>query len=404
MSLLADSSFGLGETRITAMGRWRQAVELALSDEEIAKLTAISRSRMERGSRVVRARMLLAYRENPSFFAVGRAVGVHHQTVERCVERALAYGPLAALDDRPRPGKEPTITPDAKAWLVSLACDKAKDHGYPHELWTTRLLADHARKRGPAAGHGCLAHLVQGTVCKILGREEIKPHKVRYYLENRDTEFERKMAEVLCVYREVEVLKKARAKSNKGKSNRQGKSVAIISCDEKPGIQAIATTAPDLPPEPGIHPTFARDHEYKRHGTLSLLAGIDLLTGKLHALVRDRHRSREFIEFLKLLDAEYPAGTAIKLILDNHSAHISKETKAWLDTRPSGRFEFTFTPTHGSWLNLIEGFFAKLTRSVLRHIRVTSKLELKKRIMAGIRHINRRPVIHTWSYKLAEAA
>ena len=180
------------------MGRWRQAVELALSDEEIAKLTAISRSRTERASRVVRARMLLAYRENPSFFAVGRAVGVHHQTVERCVERALAYGPLAALDDRPRPGKEPTITPEAKAWLVSLACDKAKDHGYPHELWTTRLLADHARKRGPAAGHGCLVHLVQGTVCKILGNEEIKPHKVRYYLENRDAEFERKMAEVLC--------------------------------------------------------------------------------------------------------------------------------------------------------------------------------------------------------------
>ena len=386
------------------MGGWRHAVEMALSDEEIAKLTAISRSRTERGSRGVRARMLLAYRENPSFFAVGRAVGVHHQTVERCVERALAYGPLAALDDRPRPGREPTITPDAKAWLVSLACDKAKDHGYPHELWTTRLLADHARKQGPAAGHGCLAHLVQGTVCKILGHEEIKPHKVRYYLENRDAEFERKMAEVLCVYREVEVLKKARAKSNKGKSNRQGKSVAIISCDEKPGIQAIATTAPDLPPEPGTHSTFARDHEYKRHGTLSLLAGIDLLTGKVHALVRDRHRSREFIEFLKLLDAEYPAGTTIKLILDNHSAHISKETKAWLDTRPSRRFQFTFTPTHGSWLNLIEGFFSKLTRSVLRHIRVTSKLELKERIMAGIHNINRRPVIHTWSYKLAEAA
>ena len=222
--------------------------------------------------------------------------------------------------------------------------------------------------------------------------------KVRYYLENRDAEFERKMAEVLCVYREVEVLKKACAKSDRGKP------VAIVSCDEKPGIQAIATTAPDLPPEPGIHPTFARDHEYKRHGTLSLLAGIDLLTGKVHALVKDRHRSREFIEFLKLLDAAYPAGTAIKLILDNHSAHISKETKAWLATRPAGRFELTFTPTHGSWLNLIEGFFSKLTRSVLRHIRVASKLELKQRIMAGIRDINRRPVIHTWSYKLAEAA
>lgn len=141
----------------TAMGGWRQAIELALSDEDISKLTAISRSRTERGSRVTRAKMLLAYRENPSFFAVGRAVGVHHQTVERCVERALAHGPLSALDDRPRPGKEPTITPEARAWLVSLACDKAKDHGYPHELWTTRLLADHARKQGPAAGHQCLA-------------------------------------------------------------------------------------------------------------------------------------------------------------------------------------------------------------------------------------------------------
>jgi transposase len=381
------------------MARWRQAVELAMSDEEIGTLTALSRSRTEPASRVSRAEMLLAYRENPSFFAVGQRLGVHHQTVQRCVERALAHGPLAALDDRPRPGKEPTITPEAKAWLVSLACDKAKEHGHPHELWTTRLLARHAREHGPAAGHECLANLVQGTVCKILGKAEIKPHKVRYYLENRDAEFEQKMAEVLCVYREVEVLKKAAAEPKKSE-----KPVAIVSCDEKPGIQAIATTAPDLPPEPGVHATFARDHEYKRHGTLSLLAGIDLLTGKVHALVRDRHRSREFIEFLGLLDAAYPTSTAIKLILDNHSAHMSRETKAWLATRPVGRFEFTFTPKHGSWLNLIEGFFSKFARSVLRHIRVTSKHELKERIMAGIDDVNRRPVIHTWSYKLAEAA
>src|SRR5256714_11476409 len=169
-------------------------------------------------------------------------------------------------------------------------------------------------------------------------------------------------------------------------------------------MQAIASTSPDLPPKPGTHPSFARDHEYKRHGTVSLLAGIDLLTGKVHALVKDLHRSREFIEFLKLLDTAYPAQTAIKLILDNHSAHISKETKAWLATRPVGRFEFTFTPTHGSWLNLIEGFFSKFARSVLRHIRVSSKHELKERIMAAIHDVNRHPVIHTWSYKLAEAA
>ncbi len=381
------------------MARRRQAIELGMSAEEIGTLTALSRSRTEPASRVSRAAMLLAYRETPSFFAVARKLGVHHQTVQRCVERALAYGPLAALDDRPRPGKEPTITPEAKAWLVSLACDKAREHGYPHELWTTRLLARHAREYGPGAGHECLARLVQGTVCKILGQEEIKPHKVRYYLERRDAEFEQKMAQVLCVYREVQILKKAAAKSNKS-----GKPVAIVCYDEKPGIQAIATTAPDLPPVPGAYATFARDYEYKRHGTLSLLAGIDLLTGKVHALVKERHRSREFIEFLKLLDAAYPANTAIKLILDNHSAHISKETKAWLAAQPAGRFEFTFTPKHGSWLNLVEGFFSKFARSVLRHIRVASKHELKQRIMAGIEDVNRYPVIHTWSYKLAEAA
>src|SRR6202171_1259760 len=250
------------------MAGWRQAVEVAMTDEEVARLMAISRSRPEPASRVGRAQMLLAYREKPSFFAVGQRLGVHHQTVQRCIERALAYGPLMALDDRPRPGKEPTITPEAKAWLVSLACHKAKDHGYPHELWTTRLLARHAREHGPAAGHGCLANLVQGTVCKILGQEEIKPHKVRYYLENRDAEFEQKMAEVLCVYREVQVLKKAAAKPRK-----PSKPVAIVSYDEKPGIQAIATTAPDLPPKPGIHATFARDHEYKRHGARSCPIG-----------------------------------------------------------------------------------------------------------------------------------
>ena len=240
-------------------------------------------------------------------------------------------------------------------------------------------------------------------MCKILGQEEIKPHKVRYHLERRDADFEQKMAEVLCVYREVQILKKAAAKAKK-KSKKPRKPVAIVSYDEKPGIQAIATTSPDLPPVPGTYATFSRDHEYKRHGTLSLLAGIDLLTGKVHALVKDRHRSREFIEFLKLLNAAYPADTAIKLILDNHSAHISKETKAWLAAQPAGRFAFTFTPKHGSWLNLIEGFFSKFARSVLRHIRVRSKQELKERIMLGIKDVNRYPVIHTWSYKLADAA
>jgi transposase len=373
----------------------RRVVELVFSDENVAELTRIARSRTEPASRVERARMLLAYRESPSFYAVGRAIGVTHQTVERCTRRAQTLGVMAALDDSPRPGREPVITEEARTFVVDLACRKAKDLGYPHELWTTRLLAGHIREHGPKAGHACLSTLVQGTLCKILAAQEVKPHKMRYYLERRDPEFEAKMAEVLCVYREVELLKQ---------SGGEAPAVAIVSYDEKPGVQATGTTAPDLPPVPRRRPRFSRDHEYVRRGTLSLLAGVDLVTGIVHASVEERHRSREFVAFLQKLDAAYPPETAIKLLLDNHSAHVSKETKAWLAAQPEGRFTFVFTPKHGSWLNLVEGFFSKLARSVLRHIRVASKQELKERILAAIRDINRDPVVHTWTYRLNEAA
>jgi transposase len=376
----------------------RRVVEVAISDREAAELERLSRSRTEPASRVERARMLLAYRETPSFYAVGRAIGVRRQTVERCLRRAERFGVLTALDDSPRPGREPVITDEARTFIVDLACRKAKDFGYPHELWTTRLLARHIREHGPAAGHACLATLAQGTLCKILARQDVKPHKVRYYLERRDPDFAARMAEVLCVYREVALLKQSAGKPG------EAPAVAIVSYDEKPGLQAIATTASDLPPAPSRHRCVGRDHEYVRHGTLSLLAGIDLLTGEVHASVEERHRSREFVAFLKKLDAAYPPATAIKIILDNHSAHVSRETRAWLDEQPEGRFTFVFTPKHGSWLNLVEGFFSKLARSVLRHIRVASKQELKDRIVAAIDGVNRDPVVHTWTYKLNEAA
>jgi transposase len=377
----------------------RRVVEVAISEEEASELERLARSRTEPASRVERARMLLAYRETPSFYAVGRAIGVTHQTVERCLRRAERLGVMAALDDSPRPGREPVITDAARTFVVDLACRKAKDLGYPHELWTTRLLAKHIREHGPAAGHACLTKLAQGTLCKILAAHEVKPHKVRYYLERRDPEFDAKMAEVLCVYREVALLRQA-AVAGEG----EPPGVAIVSYDEKPGLQAIGTTAPDLPPAPSRHPYVARDHEYVRRGTLSLLAGIDLLTGVVHASVEERHRSREFVAFLQKLDAAYPPATAIKLILDNHSAHVSKETRAWLAAQPEGRFAFVFTPKHGSWLNLVEGFFSKMARSVLRHIRVASKQELKNRILAAIDDLNRDPVVHTWTYKINEAA
>jgi transposase len=397
----------LSGKQVDAMAATRKVVELPIGERELAKLQSIARSRTESSSRVVRARIVLHYRDDPSCYAVGRAVGVTHQTVQRCLARASRFGVMAALDDSPRPGKEPAITVPARAWLVSLACQKAKEVGYPHELWTTRLLARHSREHGPAAGHASLARIAQGTVCKLLAEQELKPHKVRYYLERRDPEFEARMSDVVCVYQEVAIWRAVEANAAEGVSEAAAAAVeqttpnvAFVSYDEKPGIQAISNTAPDLPPVAGKHDCVARDHEYKRHGTLSLLAGIDLLTGQVHACVEDRHRSREFIGFLKRLDAAYSADTAIKVILDNHSAHVSKETKKWLAAQREGRFSFVFTPKHGSWLNLVEGFFSKMARSVLRHIRVASKAELKQRIMAYLDDLNRQPVVHTWSYKI----
>ena len=176
-------------------------------------------------------------------------------------------------------------------FVLDLACRKAKDLGYPHEVWTTRLLAEHVRERAPAVGYACLAHLAQGTLCKILAAQEVKPHKIRGYLERRDPDFDEKMAEVLSVYREVEQLKQATKRQN----GEPPAAVAIISYDEKPGIQALANRSADLLPVPMRHPTFARDHEYRRMGTLSLLARIDLVTSVVHASVEKRHRSREFV-------------------------------------------------------------------------------------------------------------
>ena len=158
-------------------------------------------------------------------------------------------------------------------------------------------------------------------------------------------------------------------------------------------MQAIENAALDPPPVPGKHSAVGRDHEYIRHGTLSLLAGIDLLSGEVLGLVRKRHRSAEFIEFLKLADAHYPAGARIRLVLDNHSAHISKQTRAFLGTLPN-RFAFTFTPKHGSWLNLIESFFGKMAKTLLRGIRVASADELKTRIELYLKEVNETPVVH----------
>ena len=364
---------------------------LRLSPGEVEMLTALSQSRTEAAGRVLRASILLRYDAGDTVSEIARSLRTNRPRVERCVSKALELGVAQALADLPGRGRRPAMTPESRAWVVSLACQKPKDLGYAQELWTTRLLAQHIRKQCTAAGHPSLSRLGRGTVSKILSANQVRPHRIQYYLERRDPEFDAKMVQVLHVYKEVEIWRQ--------KGAPPPDLVAVLSYDEKPGIQAIQNTAPDLPPIPGKHVAIGRDHEYIRHGTLSLLAGIDLLSGEVLGLVRERHRSTEFIEFLQLADAHYPAGARIRIVLDNHSAHISRQTRSFLATLPN-RFEFTFTPKHGSWLNLIESFFAKMAKTLLHGIRVASADELKARIDLYLKEVNEAPVVLPWKYKL----
>jgi len=367
---------------------------LVLTSESREELTRISQSRTEAASKVQRSKILLLYSDGVRISEITEKHGGSRPLVERCIDKALAFGPIQALKDLPRPGHPTKITDDAKAWVLSIACQKPTELGYASETWTYSLLIKHIRKYCQEMEYSCLAKIGNGRLHTILSKNNIKPHKISYYLERKDPEFDEKMANVLCVYKDVEIL---------NANTTETRTSVTISYDEKPGIQAIKNIAAELMPVPNRFSTKSRDYEYKRLGTVSLLAGIDLHTGKVIPLVKDRHRSREFTEFLGKVDDSYPKEWKIRIILDNHSAHISKETQAYLLKKP-GRFEFIFTPKHGSWLNLIEVFFSKITRSFLRYIRVQSKAELVERIYQGIEEINQEPVVFRWQYKMDEVA
>ena len=370
----------------------RPPLNLLAGEKE--RLEELRRSRSAEKRQVLHAAILLDCANGRSDNAAAIANGVNRHTVALCVRQYLQFGIAAALGELPRPGKSRRIPDDAIAWVLDCACQKPKDLGYAQELWTYELLRSHVRKHCLAKGHLSLLELSRSKLHRIWTQGEVQPPKIRYYVERRDPEFARKMIEVLHVYKDVEIV-------NAGllEGTLQEPSTVTLSYDEKPGIQALATTTPDRSPAPHPYPSHLRDSEYKRLGTVSLLAGLDLHTGRVTEIVRDHHASADFIAWLSKLDAEYPARARIRLLLDNHSAHISKETKAYLTLHPQ-RFEFVFTPQHGSWLNIVETLFSKMARTRLRGIRVATKQELIDRIHLYFTELNAAPVIFRWKYKM----
>ena len=376
----------------------RKTTKLELRKGDFEYLRSLIKQRTIQAQVVIRAHILLDKANGVSIREIAAIYDLSPNTVRLCINKYEKGGTDFALFDGQRSGRPIEITDEAKSWIISVACQKPCDLGYSAELWTLAALHKHICKNAESAGYPRLATVTKPYIQKLLQTADIKPFKVKYYLEKRDPDFDQKMHEVLVVYKQVSMQFDENGNLIIPDNGIQ---TVTLSYDEKPGIQAIGNTCPDRNPN-AAHGFVSRDSEYIRHGTLSLLAAIDLLTGEAIPLVSETHKSSDFIQFLKKLDVHYPKQDKIQIILDNHSAHTLKETRNYLATMPEGRFEFIFTPKHGSWLNMIESFFSKLTKQMFRGIRVNSKEELRDRIYQYFDEINQEPVVYHWTYKLDE--
>ena len=370
-----------------------RSTKITLTADEIEYLETQTKARTIQAQTVTRAKVLLLRSEGNTIKYIAGKLDINRNSVILCLNKYLDGGVENALFDAPGRGRNPEISDDEKSWIINIACQKPSDLGYSAETWTYVRLTKHINENAESAGFPRLSTISKATVNRVLKNANIKPYKITYYCENRDPEFDSKMHNVLLVYKQISLF------DDKDEMiTCEEQPVHVISYDEKPGIQAIATTSEDIRPDVN-HPTVSRDYEYKRLGTVSLLAAIDLQTGEAIPLVREKHSSEEYIEFLKILDSKYSKKDKIRIVLDNLKVHSSKETSKYLAAVP-GRFEFVFTPKHGSWLNMIEGFFSKMTRQMLRGIRVKSKPELIDRIYKYFDEVNEVPVVFHWKYKL----
>lgn len=377
----------------------KKATSIHLTETEINHLQSIVQKGTVEARVYRRAKILLLKSEGRSNEAIAEKLDITVPTVRLCLQKYFESGIQSALEDFSGRGRKPEIFDDSKAWVVNIACQKPTAFGLSSELWYPTSLTKYVHSVAEEEGYPRMATASVSSIRKILREAQLNPHKITYYCEKRDPDFDKKMHDILVIYKQVELRFDEDGKFVPFADDEEV--VHTLSFDEKPGIQAIATTSEDKLPvvDSGKVSTILRDYEYKRLGTLSLLAAIDLLTGEAIPLVSETHKSRDFVSFLKALDDKYPKGEKLRLILDNHTAHTSRETQEYLNTIP-GRFEFVFTPTHGSWLNMVEGFFSKMTRQMLTGIRVDSKEELVDRIYKYFEEINTVPVPYKWKYKM----
>jgi transposase len=337
--------------------RGRPKAELSLSDEERQALERLTRRPKSAQAMALRARIILASATGSPNALVAGGLGVTPATVGKWRRRFVASR-LDGLSDEPRPGAPRSVTDDmVEAVIVKTLEEKPKDATH----WSTRSMAR-------AVG------MSQTSISLIWRAFGLQPHRAETFKLSTDPLFIEKVRDVVGLYLDPPER-------------------AVVLCvDEKSQIQALARFQPVLPMLPGT--PERRSHDYVRHGTTSLFAALDTLTGKVIGSIRRHHRASEFKKFLMQIDAEVPDGLEIHLVLDNYATHKTPEIKRWLLRHP--RFHLHFTPTGASWLNLVERWFAELTEKKIKRGAHTSVQGLERDIRGWVVSWNEDPRPYVW--------
>jgi transposase len=335
----------------------RPVAPLIVLETQHAEIQRQLRQRTLRAGRAQRLRAVLMAAAGLGPTTIGERLGTSRISVMRWLAR-FREGGLAALDDRPKSGRPRQYNATRRAKMAAAACRPPRDQN----RWTVRALAAHLR-------------VPKSIVQEVLQREQIQPHRVRYYMHSSDPRFEERLEDIVGLYLHPP------------------EHAVVLCVDEKTGIQALDRTQPQLPLGPGRVKRLSV--EYKRNGVVSLFAALQVHKGTVHGKVTARHTHAEFLDFLKQLNRAYQ-GRELHLVVDNLSTHTHARVVAWLDKHPNVRLHFT--PTHASWLNQIELWLSILTRRHLRHGVFPSKQHLANTIMQAIATYNVDAKPFAWTY------
>src|ERR1700752_1731332 len=331
----------------------RKGISITVTPADRMRLQSIIRDRNSPQKHVWRARIIVLTADSEGTTAVMRAVGKGKTVVWRWQERCMHEGVAGLTRDKTRPSRIPALPPETVDRVVALT-NQAPPHEATH--WTASAMAK-------AAG------ISPSSVRRIWKRHGLQPHRVRAFKLSNDPKFAEKLKDVVGLY----VDPPAHA--------------VVLSIDEKSQIQALDRTQPGLPMKKGRCATMT--HDYKRHGTTTLFAALNVLEGKIIGRCMQRHRHQEFIRFLNTIEADIPAGKIIHVVLDNYATHKHARVRAWLERHP--RFVFHYTPTSASWLNAVEGFFAKLAKRRLKRGVFRSIVDLQAAINRFLKETNDDP-------------